>query len=207
MVMTRSSSKPSEPPIGNQADRALAVPPVDSIQRRQTGARRGPDPLPAAATARHPDNVVRSHAPDRGTTVTGAQPPGAPELDNASAFVAAAGLRLTHVAGDRVEGVIDLGPAHHTPWGVVHGGVYTAAIESAASVGATTAVADRGQIAVGTNNNTDFLPLDDHRHRRRHRRTVQQGRTQQLWEVRITDQSGRVVARGTVRLQNIQPRQ
>jgi uncharacterized protein (TIGR00369 family) len=53
--------------------------------------------------------------------------------------------------------VIDLGPAHHTPWGVVHGGVYTAAIESAASVGATTAVADRGQIAVGTNNNTDFL--------------------------------------------------
>jgi uncharacterized protein (TIGR00369 family) len=56
-----------------------------------------------------------------------------------------------------VEGVIDLGPAHHTPWGVVHGGVYTAAVESAASVGATAAVADRGQIAVGTNNNTDFL--------------------------------------------------
>jgi len=92
---------------------------------------------------------------------------------------------------------------------VVHGGVYTAAIESAASVGATTAVADRGQIAVGTNNNTDFL---------RSMTTgtgtvavtaapVQQGRTQQLWEVRITDQSGRVVARGTVRLQNIQPRQ
>ena len=89
--------------------------------------------------------------------MTGAQPPGAPDLDNASAFLAAAGLRLTHVAGDRVEGVIELGPAHHTPWGVVHGGVYTAAIESAASVGATTAVADRGQIAVGTNNNTDFL--------------------------------------------------
>src|SRR5215218_1119140 len=140
---------------------------------------------------------------DRGTSLTGAQPPGAPELDNASAFVAAAGLRLTHVAGDRVEGVIELGPAHHTPWGVVHGGVYTAAIESAASVGATTAVADRGQIAVGTNNNTDFL---------RSMTTgtaapVQQGRTQQLWDVRITDQSGRVVARGTVRLQNIQPRQ
>jgi 1,4-dihydroxy-2-naphthoyl-CoA hydrolase len=92
---------------------------------------------------------------DGGRTVTGAQPPGAPELDNASAFLAAAGLRLTHVAADRVEGVIDLGPAHHTPWGVVHGGVYTAAVESAASVGATAAVADRGQIAVGTNNSRD----------------------------------------------------
>ena len=142
---------------------------------------------------------------DRATTVTGAQPLDAPELDNASAFLAAAGLRLTHVAGDRVEGVIDLGPAHHTPWGVVHGGVYTAAAESAASVGATAAVADRGQIAVGTNNNTDFL-------RSMTTGTVtaaplHQGRTQQLWDVRITDESGRVVARGTVRLQSIPPRQ
>ena len=82
---------------------------------------------------------------DREKTVTGEQRPGAPDLDNASAFLAAAGLRITHVAADRVEGVIDLGPAQHTPWGVVHGGVYTAAVESAASVGATTAVADRGQ--------------------------------------------------------------
>jgi acyl-coenzyme A thioesterase PaaI-like protein len=35
---------------------------------------------------------------------------------------------------------------------------------------------------------------------------VQQGRTQQLWDVRITDQDERLVARGTVRLQNIEPR-
>ena len=143
---------------------------------------------------------------DTGKTVTGAQRPGAPDLDNASAFVAAAGLRLTHVAGDRVEGVIELGPAHHTPWGVVHGGVYTTAVESAASVGATTAVADRGQIAVGTNN-TDFLRSMTTGTVAVTAAPVQQGRTQQLWDVRITDMSGRVVARGTVRLQNIQPRQ
>jgi 1,4-dihydroxy-2-naphthoyl-CoA hydrolase len=146
---------------------------------------------------------------DGGKTVTGAQRPGAPDLDNASAFLAAAGLRLTHVAADRVEGVIDLGPAHQTPWGVVHGGVYTAAAESAASVGATVAVADRGQIAVGTNNNnnTDFLRSMTTGTVAVTAAPAQQGRTQQLWEVRITDQSGRVVARGTVRLQNIQPRQ
>ena len=144
---------------------------------------------------------------DGGTTLTRAQPPGAPELDNASAFVAAAGLRLTHVAGDRVEGVIELGPAHHTPWGVVHGGVYTAAVETAASVGATAAVADRGQIAVGTNNNTYFVRSMTTGTVAVTAAPVQQGRTQQLWDVRITDQSGRVVARGTVQLQNIQPRQ
>ena len=144
---------------------------------------------------------------DGGRTLTGAQPPGAPDLDNASAFLAAAGLRLTHVAGDRVEGVIELGPAHHTPWGVVHGGVYTTAVESAASVGATAAVADRGQIAVGTNNNTDFLRSMTTGTVAVTATPVQQGRTQQLWEVRITDESGRVIARGTVRLQNIQPQQ
>lgn len=118
--------------------------------------------------------------------MTGAQPPGAPDLDNASAFLAAAGLRLTHVAADRVEGVIDLGPAHHTPWGVVHGGVYTTAAESAASVGATAAVADRGQIAVGTNNNTDFLRSMTSGTGAVTAAPVQQGRTQQLWDVRIT---------------------
>jgi 1,4-dihydroxy-2-naphthoyl-CoA hydrolase len=132
---------------------------------------------------------------------------GRPALDNASAFMAAAGLRLTHVAADRVEGVIDLGPAHHTPWGVVHGGVYTTAIESAASVGASAAVADRGQIAVGTNNNTDFLRSMTTGTVNVTAAPLQQGRTQQLWDVRITDEGGRVVARGTVRLHNVQPRQ
>jgi uncharacterized protein (TIGR00369 family) len=90
---------------------------------------------------------------------------------------------------------------------VVHGGVYTTAVESAASVGATAAALDRSRIAVGTNNNTDFL-------RSMTNGTVavtaaldQKGRTQQLWDVHITDESSRVVERGTVRLENIQPGQ
>jgi 1,4-dihydroxy-2-naphthoyl-CoA hydrolase len=138
--------------------------------------------------------------------VTAAENPNTPDLESASAFMTAAGLRLTHVGAERVEGTLDLGPEHHTPWGVVHGGVYTTAIESAASVGASAAVAERGQIAVGVNNTTDFL-----RSMTSGRVTVtatpaQQGRTQQLWDVRITDQDGRLVARGTVRLQNVEPR-
>jgi acyl-coenzyme A thioesterase PaaI-like protein len=35
---------------------------------------------------------------------------------------------------------------------------------------------------------------------------VQQGRTQQLWEVSITDTQGRLVARGSLRLQNVDRR-
>jgi 1,4-dihydroxy-2-naphthoyl-CoA hydrolase len=138
--------------------------------------------------------------------VTPADNRNTPDLENASAFMAAAGLRLTHVGAERVEGTLDLGPEHHTPWGVVHGGVYTAAIESAASVGASAAVAERGQIAVGVNNTTDFLRSMTAGTVAVIATPVQQGRTQQLWDVRITDPDGRLVARGTVRLQNIEPR-
>jgi 1,4-dihydroxy-2-naphthoyl-CoA hydrolase len=126
-----------------------------------------------------------------------------PEIEDFSAFVAAAGLRLTHSAGDRVEGVIDLGPEHHTPWGVVHGGVYTTAIETAASLGASLAVGDRGQFAVGVNNTTDFVRSMTAGRVMVTATAVQQGRTQQLWEARIVDGSDRLVARGTVRLQNV----
>jgi len=61
------------------------------------------------------------------------------------------------ITATRVTGHLQLGPEHHTPWGVVHGGVYTAAVESAASVGASIAVRDQGQVAVGLTNTTHFL--------------------------------------------------
>ena len=44
----------------------------------------------------------------------------------------AAGLVLDKVETSHVTGWIDLGSEHHQPWGLVHGGVYTTAIESAA---------------------------------------------------------------------------
>ena len=63
---------------------------------------------------------------------------GASPLESSSAFVAGASLILDQTSADRVIGHIDLGPDHHTPWGIVHGGVYATAVESAASIGATT---------------------------------------------------------------------
>src|SRR5699024_3863597 len=51
----------------------------------------------------------------------------------------------------------ELGEDHYTPWGVIHGGVYTSIVESAANIGASHAVADRGEFAVGVHNATDFL--------------------------------------------------
>ena len=129
-----------------------------------------------------------------------------PAVDRASAspFVAATGFEPDEMTGTRVTGTADLGPDQHTPWGVVHGGVYCAIIESAASIGASLAVQERGQFAVGVNNSTDFLrPLTTGR-LEVVAEPVQQGRTLQLWLVTLTRaDDGKVVARGQVRLQNV----
>jgi 1,4-dihydroxy-2-naphthoyl-CoA hydrolase len=119
------------------------------------------------------------------------------------AAVEALGLEVDELTATRVVGHIQLGPEHHTPWGIVHGGVYATAVESAASLGASAAVAEQGMVAVGLTNTTHFLrPLSSGRV------TVtavalHQGRTQQLWQVDITDGQGRRIAARDLRLQNI----
>ena len=132
----------------------------------------------------------------------------APKLDAASledsgAFLRAAGFIFDEVTATRVTGHLVLSPEHHTPWGIVHGGVYTSAIESAASVGASTAVRDRGQVAVGLTNTTHFLRSVTDGRASVEATALSQGRTQQLWRVDITDESGRLIAHGELRLQNV----
>jgi 1,4-dihydroxy-2-naphthoyl-CoA hydrolase len=128
-------------------------------------------------------------------------------LENASAFVTASGLKLREVSGTRVTGWIDLTSDHHQPFGLVHGGVYCSVIESAASIGATTAVWDDGMVAVGVNNNTNFVASVTEGRVEVVAEPVVQGRTQQLWNVRVTRaEDDRLIATGQVRLQNVNPR-
>ena len=126
------------------------------------------------------------------------------DLTAASPFVAAMGFEVVEATGTRVTGHVELGPEQHTPWGVVHGGVYCSIVESAASIGASTAVQEHGQFAVGVNNNTDFIRSMTAGRVDVVAEPVQQGRTQQLWQVQLTRAGdGKLVARGQVRLQNV----
>ena len=128
----------------------------------------------------------------------------AANLPPGGAWLQDLGLVFDEVGGARVTAHLDLGPQHHTPWGVVHGGVYTTVIESVASVGASAAVFEQGQFAVGVNNATDFL-----RSMREGRvdivaEPVIQGRVQQLWQITvIRHEDGKAIAQGRVRLQNV----
>jgi 1,4-dihydroxy-2-naphthoyl-CoA hydrolase len=124
-------------------------------------------------------------------------------LDAVPPFLRAAGLQVEEATGTRVTATIAAGPDQHTPWGVVHGGVYTTAVESACSIGASLAVLDRGEYAVGLANHTDFLRPHVEGELRVTATPVQQGRTQQLWQCDIARPDGKLVARGQLRLQNV----
>jgi 1,4-dihydroxy-2-naphthoyl-CoA hydrolase len=142
---------------------------------------------------------------DKQTVVPGSLTVDPGSLEQASEFVTAAGLVIDDVTGSRVSGHIDLDERHHTPWGIVHGGVYTTAVESAASIGASAAVLDRGQVAVGLTNTTHFLRSLGSGRVLVEAVALNQGRTQQLWQVDVKDSTGRSIAHGEVRLQNITP--
>lgn len=124
------------------------------------------------------------------------------EPDVSGGFVALLGLDFEETSPDRVVIHWEARPDLHQPYGILHGGVHASVVETAASVGAALWYGDRGGV-VGVSNQTDFL-----RAVREGRLTavgtpIHRGRTQQLWQVEITDAAGRLVARGQVRLQNV----
>lgn len=126
--------------------------------------------------------------------------PDVPELP--SGFDKLIGLRYEEVAPDRVVAVIPVTPDLHQGYGIVHGGVYATAVESTASVGAAVWLGAEGR-AVGIANHTDFLRPVRGGKLRVEATPVNRGRSTQLWEVAITDERGRPVAHGRVRLMNL----
>jgi uncharacterized protein (TIGR00369 family) len=117
-------------------------------------------------------------------------------------FTSVAGLRCTEATADRVRGEWVVEPRLHQGAGIQHGGVYCAVIESLASLGAGIWFRDRGTV-VGVNNNTDFLHAVGEGRLFGEATPVHRGNLQQLWQVVVTDEQDRVVARGQVRLQNL----
>jgi 1,4-dihydroxy-2-naphthoyl-CoA hydrolase len=125
-------------------------------------------------------------------------------LTAASELMSMLDIEFDERTATRVSGSIAADERHHQPWGIVHGGLYTTAIETFATTGAFEAVKDRGQRAVGVSNATDFLR--PHRAGRLNvlATAIHQGRTQQLWLVEIRrPEDDKLVARGQVRLQNV----
>ena len=132
------------------------------------------------------------------------QPPAAP-VDFAAPFDSELGLVFTELTPDGAKAYLQVQPKLLQPMGIVHGGVYCSMIESMASTSAYVWLsANGGGNVVGVNNNTDFLRAISTGRVHGVSEPVHRGRRQQLWLVTIRDDDDRVVARGHVRLQNLE---
>jgi 1,4-dihydroxy-2-naphthoyl-CoA hydrolase len=132
-----------------------------------------------------------------------------PEAATPSPFDAAfdreIGLTYTETSADGVKAHLAVTPKLHQPTGIVHGGVWCSMVESLASVSAYLWLTENGGgNVVGVNNNTDFLRAVAEGTAYGVSEPVHRGRRQQLWLVTIRDADDRLIARGQVRLQNIE---
>ena len=140
--------------------------------------------------------------PDAATTGAPTGVPAGATPMSAGEFNETLGATLVEVSADRV--VLTCPVAAHLlqPYGIVHGGVYCSLVESAASIGAGTWFAGRGNV-VGVSNHTNFIRATRDGLLTATATPVQRGRTQQLWRVEI-ESGDRLVAVGEVRLANIE---
>lgn len=109
-------------------------------------------------------------------------------------FDALYGLEVLEVNDELVRAQVVVRDELRQPFGLVHGGVLASIAETLASLGTAVVVVPQGEAAMGLANSTWFLrPITDGtihaRAIRRHR-----GRTTWIWDVEVTDDSGRLCA-------------
>jgi uncharacterized protein (TIGR00369 family) len=128
----------------------------------------------------------------------------APPPDIAKGFDSEIGLEYVEITPDEGRARLTITDKLLQPWGIVHGGVYCAIIESLSSVCGHTWLAEHGGgNVVGVNNTTDFLRAIGAGTVQAVATPIHRGRRQQLWLVTITDEKDKLIARGQVRLQNL----
>ncbi len=117
------------------------------------------------------------------------------------------GLTYHEVTPDGARAQLEIQNRLLQPGGIVHGGVYCAIVESLCSVAGHAWLEQHGGgTVVGVNNNTDFLRSVSAGVVSAVSTPIHRGRSTQLWLTSVTDDAGRLLARGQVRLQNLAPR-
>ena len=113
------------------------------------------------------------------------------------------GIDVVEAGPDKVRARVEIEERHQQPYGIAHGGVYCSIVEGVASYGAGQAAMARGIAGVvGVSNTTDFIKSHRGGELLAEGTPLHVGRSQQLWEVRITRGSdGALVAHGQVRFQ------
>lgn len=109
------------------------------------------------------------------------------------------GMRVTRAEPALVELSLTVGERHLQPFGLVHGGVISGAVETVCSIGGSLNAGPDHTI-VGMENQTSFLRPVREGTLRAIATPLHLGRTSQLWEARVLDERDRLVASGRLRM-------
>jgi 1,4-dihydroxy-2-naphthoyl-CoA hydrolase len=118
------------------------------------------------------------------------------------------GLELIETSESEVTARVKVRDELKQPAGLVHGGVYAAIAEAIASLATGLSVLEDGSAAMGLSNSTSFLrPVTEgwvHAVATR----LHRGRTTWVWDVRFSDDAGRVcaVTRMTIAVRDLETR-
>ena len=110
------------------------------------------------------------------------------------------GLRFTHASYSEIRAEVLVGEHLLQPFGLVHGGVYAAIIETLASTGAALIAQTSQKGVVGLENTTSFLRATRSGTLYCCAHPLVTGRRTQVWTVDIKNQEEKAVASGRVRL-------
>jgi 1,4-dihydroxy-2-naphthoyl-CoA hydrolase len=127
--------------------------------------------------------------------------PAARDVHTAHGFNGTLGLSVLECTAQRVVAELTVSECHHQPWGIVHGGVYCAVIETVCSLGAQLALT--AGFVVGVDNHTSFLKATRSGTLRASAHPLTVGKRTQLWEANIENAQGDLVATGRVRLMTV----
>ena len=123
---------------------------------------------------------------------------GEPSLDWATSrrdgtLLAALGIELTELTEDALKGRMPVDGRTRQPGGVLHGGASVALAETLASWGATFTVDPKSFYCVGMEINANHVRPVAEGWVHGEARPISRGRTTQVWDIRITDEQGRLV--------------
>ena len=118
----------------------------------------------------------------------------------ASSFDRLIGLQIEEVTEDGVTASFEIRDELLQPFGILHGGVLCSVVETVGSVSGH--AWSKGAVA-GTSNHTNFIRATREGQLTARSTPIQRGRTQQLWQIDITDAQDRLVATGQLRLANL----
>jgi len=103
------------------------------------------------------------------------------------------GIRLTELTPDRVVATMPVDERTRQPYGLLHGGASAALAETVASIGALMNVDRDSQAAVGVELNANHLRAKTDGTVTATATPLHRGRTTQVWEIRIEDETAQLV--------------